>query len=450
MNESELAAVVLAGGLGTRMRSTRPKHLHPLLGRRLVDWVIEAGRALDPIRLVVVTSPDYAEEFDGVEVAVQQTPNGTGDALASARKALGAHEGEVLVLSGDSPLLRPELLAALLETHRREGAAATVLTFRRDDPASYGRIVRGEDGAIRGIVEATDATPEQLALDEVNSSIYVFRGDALWPVLDRLEPVNAQGELYLTDAVRHLVDAGERVAAHEADDPTEPEGVNTRVELAAAAAALRDRINEAHMLAGVTIVDPATTWIEPSVEIEPDAVIGPFTVLNGRTRVGEEASVGPHVVAVDAVIGPRVLVGPFCYLRPGTVLEAGSKAGTFVEIKNSRVGEGTKVPHLSYIGDAEIGEGTNIAAGNITVNFPHEPGKPKSRTTIGRNVRTGVQNAFVAPVEIGEGAWVAAGSVITKDVPPGALAVARARQENKEGYAARGADGTEGVEGDDD
>ena len=450
MNGSQLATVVLAGGLGTRMRSTTPKHLHPLLGRRLVDWVIEAGRGLEPARLVVVSSPDHAGEFDGVEVAVQATARGTGDALASAKDALAAHEGDVLVLAGDSPLLRPESLAALLETHRREGAAATVLTFRRGDPASYGRIIRAGDGSIGGIVEASDATPAELAVDEVNSSTYVFRGRALWPVLERLDPANAQGELYLTDAVRHLVDAGERVVAHEAEDPSEPEGVNTRVELAAAAAALRDRINEAHMLAGVTIVDPATTWIDASVEIEADVVIGPFTVLNGRTTVGEGASVGPHVVAVDARIGPRVLVGPFCYLRPGTVLEAGSKAGTFVEIKNSRVGEGTKVPHLSYIGDADIGEGTNIAAGNITVNFPHEPGRPKSRTTIGKNVRTGVQNAFVAPVDIGDGAWVAAGSVITKDVPPGALAVARARQENKEGYAARQADGSEGAERDDD
>jgi bifunctional UDP-N-acetylglucosamine pyrophosphorylase/glucosamine-1-phosphate N-acetyltransferase len=197
------------------------------------------------------------------------------------------------------------------------------------------------------------------------------------------------------------------------------------------------------MLSGVTIVDPATTWIDPSVELEPDATIHPFTVLRGLTQVAGGAEIGPHVVAIDAQIGPGVLVGPFCYLRPGTALEANAKAGTFVEIKNSRVGPRTKVPHLSYIGDAEIGEGTNIAAGNITVNYPHERGKPKSRTTIGDNVRTGVQNAFVAPVEIGDGAWVAAGSVITKDVPPGALAVARARQENKEGYASRDDDGTD-------
>jgi bifunctional UDP-N-acetylglucosamine pyrophosphorylase / glucosamine-1-phosphate N-acetyltransferase len=426
------------------MRSETPKHVHPLLGRRLVDWVLEAARGLDPEPLVVVAAREQAGAFDGVSVAVQEVPRGTGDALASARASLDGVD-ELIVLAGDAPLLREETLRALVEAHRRAGAAATVLTSRRDDPADYGRIVRGEDGAIAAIVEAADATDEELAIDEVNSSIYVFAADMLWPTLERLDPANAQGELYLTDAVRLLVEEGATVIAHEAD-AVEAEGVNTRVELAAAAAALRDRINAAHMLAGVTIVDPATTWIEPSVELDADATIHPFTVLRGRTRVGAGAEVGPHVVAVDAEVGPRVLVGPFCYLRPGTVLEADAKAGTFVEIKNSRVGARTKIPHLSYIGDADIGEGTNVAAGNITVNFPHEPGKPKSRTTIRANVRTGVQNAFVAPVEVGEGAWIAAGSVITKDVPPGALAVARARQENKEGYATRG----DGGAGDDD
>jgi bifunctional UDP-N-acetylglucosamine pyrophosphorylase/glucosamine-1-phosphate N-acetyltransferase len=433
---SGLAAVVLAAGLGTRMRSETPKHVHPLLGRRLVDWVLEAARGINPEPLVVVTAPDWARAFDGVAVAVQEKPLGTGDALAAARPSLDG-AGDVLVLAGDAPLLRDQTLRTLVEAHRAAGAAATVLTSRRADPADYGRIVRAEDGSIRAIVEAIDASREELAIEEVNSSIYVFAAEKLWPALDRLVPANAQGELYLTDAVRMLVEEGATVIAHEVN-AREAEGVNTRVELAAAAAELRDRINEAHMLAGVTIVDPGTTWIEPSVALEADTTIHPFTVLRGQTRVGSGAEVGPHVVAVDAEIGPRVLVGPFCYLRPGTVLEADAKAGTFVEIKNSRVGARTKVPHLSYIGDADIGAGTNIAAGNITVNFPHEPGKPKSRTTIGDNVRTGVQNAFVAPVEIGEGAWVAAGSVITKDVPPNALAVARARQENKEGYAARG------------
>jgi bifunctional UDP-N-acetylglucosamine pyrophosphorylase / glucosamine-1-phosphate N-acetyltransferase len=439
---SGLAAVVLAGGLGTRMRSETPKHLHPLLGRRLVDWVAEAARGLSPQPLVVVTGPAQADAFEGVEVAVQPRPLGTGDALNAARPSLDGHRGEILVLSGDSPLLRRETLQGLLDTHRQNGAAATVLTFTREDPGSYGRVVRRADGEISAIVEAKDLSDTEAGIDELNSSIYVFDSAKLWPALERLEPANAQGELYLTDAVRLLVEEGARVAAHRAP-AGEAEGVNTRVELAAAAAALRDRINEEHMLAGVTIVDPQATWIDPTVELEADSTIHPFTVLRGQTRVAAGAEVGPHVVAVDAVIGPRVPVGPFCYLRPGTVLEADAKAGTFVEIKNSRVGERTKVPHLSYIGDADIGPGSNIGAGNVTANFPHEPEKPKNRTTIGGNVRTGVQNSFVAPVEVGEGAWTAAGSVITKDVPPGALAVARARQENKEGYAARGDNGAD-------
>ena len=434
MTEARLAAVVLAAGLGTRMRSETPKHLHPLLGRRLADWVIEAARELDPEPLVVVAAPDSKDAFEGVEVAVQEEPHGTGAAAAAARDALAGHDGDVLVVTGDAAAITGELLGQLVETHRSQGAAATVLSFEPREPGVYGRIVRDDSGALRAIVEATDASEEELALREVNSSIYVFAAEKLWPALERLRPENAQGELYLTDTVRDLAAAGERVAVHKAEDPAEAEGVNTRVELAEAAAVLRDRINRAHMLAGATIVDPASTWIEPSVELEPDCTIQPFTVLRGSTRVGRGAEVGPQVVAVDAEIGPEALVGPFCYLRPGTVLETGAKAGAFVEIKNSRIGERTKVPHQSYIGDAEIGPDSNIAAGNITVNFPHEPGKPKGRTKIGRNVRTGVHNAFVAPVEIGDDAWIGAGSVITDDVPPESLAVARARQETKEGY----------------
>ena len=416
------------------MRSETPKHLHPLLGRRLADWVIEATRELDPEPLVVVAAPDSKDAFEGVEVAVQEEPHGTGAAAAATRDALARHDGDVLVVTGDAAAITGELLGQLVETHRSQGAAATVLSFEPREPGVYGRIVRDESGALRAIVEATDASEEELALREVNSSIYVFAAEKLWPALERLRPENAQGELYLTDTVRDLAAAGERVAVHKAEDPAEAEGVNTRVELAEAAAVLRDRINRAHMLAGATIVDPASTWIEPSVELEPDCTIQPFTVLRGSTRVGRGAEVGPQVVAVDAEIGPEALVGPFCYLRPGTVLETGAKAGAFVEIKNSRIGERTKVPHQSYIGDAEIGPDSNIAAGNITVNFPHEPGKPKGRTKIGRNVRTGVHNAFVAPVEIGDDAWIGAGSVITDDVPPESLAVARARQETKEGY----------------
>jgi bifunctional UDP-N-acetylglucosamine pyrophosphorylase/glucosamine-1-phosphate N-acetyltransferase len=416
------------------MRSDTPKHLHPILGRRMVDWVLEATRALEPAKLVVVSSPDTHEAFDDVEVAVQAEPRGTGDALASARNALDGFEGDVLVVSGDTPLLTSELLERLIETHRGEGAAATVLTFEPDDPGAYGRIVRGKDGGVSEIVEAVDASEEQLKIGEANSSIYVFAADRVWPAVDKLEAANAQGELYLTDAVRHLVAGGERVAAHVANPALDAEGVNTRVELAAATAALRDRVNEQHMLAGVTIVDPATTWIDADVELEADAVIHPFTVLRGKTRVAAGAEVGPQVVAIDAEIGAGATVGPFCYLRPGAVLEAGAKAGTFVEIKNSHIGEGAKVPHLSYIGDADVGAGTNIGAGAITANYRPEMGSGKQRTTIGRNVHTGSQNVFVAPVTLGDNAWVAAGSVVTKNVPPGALALGRARQVNKEGY----------------
>jgi bifunctional UDP-N-acetylglucosamine pyrophosphorylase/glucosamine-1-phosphate N-acetyltransferase len=423
----------MAAGMGTRMKSDLPKHLHPLLGRRMVDWVIDSVRPLAPDPLVVVASPEHADAYVGLTVAVQERPLGTGDAVRSARGAVSDGEA-LLVVSGDTPLLTPELLGRLVEEHAESGAAATVLSFEPPDPRSYGRIVRDGDGGLRAIVEAVDAGPDELRIGEVNSSIYVFRPEKLWPVLDRLEPANAQGELYLTDAVRYLVEDGDRVAVFRAPDDREVEGVNTRAELAAAAAVLRDRVNHELMLAGVTIVDPQTTWIDGQCELEPDSTIEPFTVLRGRTKVARGATIGPHAVAVDAEIGPRALVGPFCYLRPGTVLAADAKAGTFVEMKNSNIGERTKVPHLSYIGDADVGADTNIAAGNITANFPHEPGQPKGRTTIGDNVKTGIQNGFEAPVEIGDDAWIAGGSYITEDVPPESLAGFPPRQVTKEGY----------------
>jgi bifunctional UDP-N-acetylglucosamine pyrophosphorylase/glucosamine-1-phosphate N-acetyltransferase len=429
----------MAGGLGTRMKSAVPKHFHPILGRRMVDWVILAGLDAGAEPLVVVASPAARDEFAElpVTVAVQETPLGTGDAVRSAREALADHDGDVLVLSGDTPLLTAELLRQLVDAHRAERAAATILSFEPDDPRVYGRIVRGDDGNVLRIAEGTDATPEEQAIREVNSSIYAFRSDALWPALDRLEPKNMQGELYLTDAIAILVGDGLKVAAFVAPDPEETDGVNTRVELAHAASVLQRRINERHMLAGVSIVDPAATWIEPTVELEADVTIHPFTVIRGSTRVATGAEIHPHCVIVDAEVGPQASVGPFCYLRPGTVLGDSSKAGTYVEIKNSRIGDRTKVPHLSYIGDADVGADTNVGAGAITANFPHKPGQPKGRTTIGSNVRTGIHNGFVAPVEVGDGAWIAAGSVITKNVPADALGIARPRQENKEGYAAR-------------
>jgi bifunctional UDP-N-acetylglucosamine pyrophosphorylase / glucosamine-1-phosphate N-acetyltransferase len=413
----DLAAIVMAGGLGTRMRSATPKHLHPLLGRRMVDWVVAAARDAGVARIVVVASPDSASSYDGLEVAVQEQPLGTGDAVRAARPALAGAGGDVLVLNGDVPALKPETVLALVETHRAAGAAATVLAFEPPDARAYGRIVRDGDGRLARIVEAADASDEELVLTEVNSGIYCFRGDRLWPVLDRLEPHNAQGELYVTDTLGLLVGDGEVVAVHAAPDAAEVEGINTRAELAAAAAALRDRINEAHMLAGVTIVDPASTWIDADVEIEPDTTIHPYCVLRGPIRIAS-----------------GVNVGPFAYVRPNTVLGEGSKVGTFVEIKASTVGARSKIPHLSYIGDAEIGEDTNVAAGNITANFKHDPGLPKAKTRIGSNVRTGVDNTFDAPVDIGDDAWIAAGSVITDDVPPGSLAGFPPRQETKEGW----------------
>ena len=429
----------MAAGLGTRMKSAKPKHLHPLLGRRLADWAIEAVRPLGVDPLVVVASPEAADAFDGVTVAVQKHPLGTGDAVRSAKPFLGDADS-VLIVSADHPLLTPDVLRQLVGQHRHSGASATVLSFEPPDPRAYGRIVRNGDGSLEAIVEARDATDEQLRIGEVNSSIYVFDAVRLWPALDRLQPQNAQGELYLTDAARFLVEDGENVGVMKAPDPAEIEGVNTREELADAGASLRARINREHMLAGVTIVDPDTTWIDAEVELEPDSTIHPFTVLRGRTRVAKGAEVGPHAVVLDAEIGEGVRVGPFCYLRPGTKLHVGSKAGAFVEIKNSEVGPRTKVPHLSYIGDAEIGEDTNIGAGTITANYPHQPGRPKGRTKIGSNVRTGIHNGFEAPVEIGDDAWIAGGSYITDDVPPESLAGFPPRQVTKEGYLRRNRD----------
>ena len=440
MTTPPLACVILAAGRGTRMKSDTPKLLHPACGRPVLEWTLGAISELQPARTIVVVSPDGDDLRkmlpEGVEAVTQERPLGTGDAARSARGALAGFEGDILVMNGDHPLTDPASLRDLAAERAASAAAAAVLTFTRTGTigADFGRIVRDASGAVERIVEVRDTTPAERELTEVNSGIYLFRSDLLWPALERLDTANDQGELYLTDAVGLLVADGHAVAGHHHDDPTVALGINTRADLAAAAALLRDRINLAHMLAGVTIVDPASTWIEPGVTIAADACIEPFTVIRGVTDIGAGATVGPHVVAIDARIGPGASVGPFCYLRPGAALAEDAKAGTFVEVKNSDLGPGAKVPHLSYIGDASIGAGTNIGAGGITANYD---GRAKQRTTIGEDVHTSCDNVFVAPVTIGDRAWTAAGTVITDDVPSDALAIARVHQKNIEGYGRR-------------
>ncbi len=440
MNSPSLACVILAAGRGTRMRSTTPKLLHEACGRPLLGWTLSAveGLAADPAIVVVPPDSPALEAMlpEWASAAVQRTARGTGDAVAAAGPALGGFEGDVLVLNGDHPLLDADTLRSLVSAHRDAGAAASVLSITRSETigADFGRIVRAGDGAVEGIVEVRDATPQQRELTEVNSGYYVFAAPLLWAVLERVEAANDQGELYLTDVIGILAREGHTVRAHHHPDATVAKGVNTRADLAEAAAELRRRIAHAHMLAGVTIVDPATTYIDAGVTIEADVVLQPFTTLRGTTHVETGAVVGPHAVVWDTRVGPRVTVGPFCYTRPGTILEAGSHAGRFVEIKNARLGEGAKVPHLSYVGDADVGPRTNIGAGSITANYD---GERKQRTVIGADVHGGSDNVFIAPVTIGDRAWTAAGSIITDDVPADALAVARARQKNIEGYAER-------------
>jgi bifunctional UDP-N-acetylglucosamine pyrophosphorylase / glucosamine-1-phosphate N-acetyltransferase len=445
--------LIMAAGRGTRMRSKLPKVLHPLCGRPLILWPIEAAREAGAERIVVVLSPDSEVERalpPDVEVAIQREQNGTGDAVLSARPQLEGAEN-VVILSGDHPLFDAQSLAALAARHIESGAAATVTTAELDDPAQYGRIVRSSEGDIERIVETKnpgDATPEELAIREVNLGTYAFRTAPFLDALDGISAHNSQGEYYLGDALPLLRQAGEKVVAHETDETSAGLGINTRADLAAVHAICQNKILQRHMLAGVTVTDPASTVIEADVRIGGDTVIDPYSFLRGQVEIGSGCRVGPVTTLKDCVLGDRVTVlhsylegcevlegctvGPFAYLRPGTLLREGAKAGTFVEVKNSDVGAGTKIPHLSYIGDADIGSGTNIGAGNITANYD---GRSKHRTVIGKNVRTSVDTAFVAPVTVGDNAYTAAGSVITDDVPEGALGIARARQENKEGYA---------------
>jgi bifunctional UDP-N-acetylglucosamine pyrophosphorylase/glucosamine-1-phosphate N-acetyltransferase len=435
--------LILAAGQGTRMRSGTPKMLHELCGLAMVLWPVRAALRAGAARVVVVDAPARAIEPllpSGVELAVQPVSDGTGGAVVAAIAQLDSRpdppQGPVLVLSGDVPLVSAESIEALAEAHERSGAAATMVTSVLEQPAGYGRVVRDEAGAVLRVVETKtdgDATPAELQLNEVNAGIYAFDAQALRRTLPRLSADNAQGELYLPQVLDLLRGEGATIAAHTLDDPRLMLNVNDRVTLAQARGLAQAEIHRRHLLAGVGIVDPAATVIDVDVAIGRDTVIEPFTTLRGSTRIGSGCTVR-HSYLVDCELQDEVSVGPFAYLRPGTLLRSGAKAGTFVEVKNSDIGEGAKIPHLSYIGDADVGERTNLGAGTITANYD---GQRKHRTSIGKRVRGGVDTAFVAPVSVGDDAYTAAGSVVTEDVPAGDLAVARAKQRNVEGYAQR-------------
>jgi bifunctional UDP-N-acetylglucosamine pyrophosphorylase / glucosamine-1-phosphate N-acetyltransferase len=447
--------LVMAAGEGTRMRSSTPKMLHPVCGRPMVAWPIEAAREAGAGRVVAIDSPKQnivPGLPDKVRIVTQPQPDGTGGAVRAALPLIEEAE-TVLVLSGDHPLITAENIAGLLEAHAASGAAATMLTIELDDPGSYGRVVRNEAGDVERVVEAKaagDATAEQLAIREINAGTYAFQAGPLAEALSGLSNDNAQGEYYLPDVFPVLREAGHTVAAHLSDDLGVTMGVNNRADLAAVEAEARRRILAAHMLAGVTVVDSASTWVDVDVEIAADVRIEPGSSLRGITTVGVGTTVGPHTTLIDSHLGQGVNVphsylvecqvgdganvGPFAYLRPGAELAAGAKAGKFVEIKKSKIGEGAKVPHLAYVGDADVGAGSNLGAGAITANYD---GFRKNRTTIGENVRVGVDTMLIAPVEVGDGAYTGAGAVIKSDVPEGALAVSENEQRNIEGYAER-------------
>lgn len=450
------------------MRTSLPKVLHPLCGRPLVAWPVLAAREAGAERVAVIVSPDRdlsAALPEGTETVVQPHADGTGGAMRAAADLIRDAD-EVVVLSGDHPLVTAEVIERLLGTHRDAGAAATVMTFVLDDPGAYGRIVRDAGGDIERIVETkqpTDASADELAITEINTGTYVFRGPALAAALERISNDNSQGEYYVGDVLPILRSEGERVAAHREHDPGVNLGINSRADLALVTRHARASIAERHMLAGVTIVDPAATWIEADVEIEPDATIEPGSYLRGATRVASAATIGPHSTLIDSTVGERATVlhsvlvdcdveadcsvGPFTYLRPETVLRDGAKAGAFVEVKNSEIGSGTKVPHLSYVGDADVGSDSNLGAGTITANYD---GFRKHRTRIGDRVRIAVDTMLVAPVSVGDDAYTGAGAVIRESVPPGALGVSSAEQRNIEGYAERKAKEAEAKEAEED
>ena len=455
------AVIVLAAGEGTRMKSATPKVLHELCGRPMLGHVVAAARELGPERLVVVVghgreqATQYLAGFDpAARPVVQEVQNGTGHAVRVALDALAETDGEldgtVLVVFGDTPLLTAATMVRLTSEHQRSGNAVTVLTARVPDPTGYGRILRGADGEVLGTVEQRDATEEQRAITEINSGVQAYDAKLLRFGLSQLTTANSQGEEYLTDVLGILAAAGHPVGAYLVADHHEVAGVNDRVQLADLRRILNARLTEHWMREGVSVIDPATTWIDVQVRLERDAVIHPNTQLHGTTVIGEGAEVGPNCTLTDTLVGPRAWVsnattvgaeigeqasvGPYTYLREGTKLGRKAKAGGFVEMKKAVVGDGSKVPHLSYVGDAEIGVGCNVGAGVITANYD---GVNKFRTEIGDHVFVGTDSVLVAPAKLADGSYIAAGSVVVQPVPPGALAVARARQRNIEGYVER-------------
>ena len=468
---ADSAVVVLAAGAGTRMRSDIPKVLHPIAGRSMLAHALHSVAKLAPQHVVVVLGRDrdkiapavaeLAEHLGRtIEVAVQEQQLGTGHAAGCGLNALPEDfAGVVVITSGDIPLLDADTLADLIATHNAEPAAVTVLTTTLPDPTGYGRILRTQDREVIAIVEQADATPSQREIREVNAGVYAFDIAALRSALSRLRSDNAQHELYLTDVISIVRQDGQIVQAKHVDDSTLVAGVNDRVQLAALSAELNRRIVAAHQRAGVTIADPATTWIDVDVTIGRDTVVQPNTQLLGVTKIGARCVIGPDTTLAEvtvgnaaavvrthgswSTIGDAAAVGPFTYLRPGTVLGAEARLGAFVEAKNSTIGTGTKVPHLTYVGDADIGDHSNIGASSVFVNYD---GQTKRRTTVGSHVRTGSDTMFVAPVTVGDGAYTGAGTVLREDVPPGALAVSAGPQRNIEGWVARKRPGSAAAE----
>jgi bifunctional UDP-N-acetylglucosamine pyrophosphorylase / glucosamine-1-phosphate N-acetyltransferase len=444
--------LIMAAGQGTRMRSDVPKVLHRVAGKTLVGWVVDTARAAGAERVVAVVRPGdgVAEGLpDGVEVAEQREGEGTGAAVLAAREVVDG--GPVVVLSGDHPLITADQLRGLLAEHESRGAVATLLTTDRLDPTGYGRVVRDSNGEVDRVFETKHSeglSKEELAVREINVGSYVFDAQTLFEALDRVEL--DRDERYLPGVLPLMRANGGTIAAYLTDDGDAALGVNDRAGLMRAEAAAQRRLIEEHARAGVTFLQPGTTRVEAGVTIGSDTVIGPGTALEGSTTVGERCELGPHTTARDATIhdgatviqsfilgaevGPDVKVGPFAYLRPGTVVRANAKVGTFVEVKNSDIGEGAKVPHLSYIGDTDVGENSNLGASTITANYD---GRKKHRTKLGKSVKTGIHTSLIAPLDVGDRAYTGAGSTITDDVPEGALGVARERQKNIEGYADR-------------